>query len=47
MAIYRTAKTANYTPFDNKLIRNTYMSMKSNMLLLKMLSMKKRMVIYN
>lgn len=41
MAIYRTAKTSNYTPFDNKLIRNTYMSMKATMLLLKMLSMKK------
>lgn len=41
MAIYRTAKTANYTPFDNELIRNTYMSMKATMLLLKMLSMKK------
>lgn len=41
MAIYRTAKTSNYTPFDNEFIRNTYMSMKATMLLLKMLSMKK------
>ena len=41
MAIYRTAKKANYTPFDNSLIRNTYMSMKATMLLLKMLSMPK------